>query len=202
MATLKSTFFSFLLLSVTLVCAQEKEKASSDSSSINSQFQDVIENSNNYQDYKVVKQVRLEELQKNTVEEINELNNEIEKTNATIQKQEKELQQLEDNLLETQATLEKANQEKEEINFLGFATNKNTYQTIMWLFVIVLGLILIFFIYKYKSSNAQTKEARKRLEESEADYDDFRQKSLEKQQKLGRMLQDEKNKQAKNGNQP
>ena len=200
MTTLKSKFFFFLFLSLTFVNAQEEEEISSDSSSINSQFQDIIENSNNYQDYKVVKQIRLEQLQKSTVEEINNLNDEIEETNATIQQQKNEIQTLKNNLAETKTALENATQEKDDIIFLGFATEKNTYQTIMWLLLIILVLILVFFIYKYKSSNTQTKEAQKRLAEAEADYDDFRQKSLEKQQKLGRMLQDEKNKQAKNGN--
>ena len=68
----------------------------------------------------------------------------------------------------------------------------------MWVIVFALVLILVFFIYKYKQSNVLTKEAKKNLAENEAEFDEYRKKSLEKQQKLGRQLQDEKNKQNKN----
>jgi len=76
------------------------------------------------------------------------------------------------------------------------ATNKGTYQTTMWVIILALVLILLFFIYKFKNSNVLTKEARKNLAENEAEFEEYRKTALEKQQKLGRMLQDEKNKQA------
>ncbi|WP_121665721.1 coiled-coil domain-containing protein [Mesonia aquimarina] len=197
------TLFCTLFFSLINLYAQnQEEQIQTEDSSINGQFTELIEEANNYQDYKVVKQVRLERLQKNTISEINSLNDEIEEANNTIQQQKKQVEKLSQELSNTKNKLTEANQQKEEINFLGIATDKTTYQSIMWLIVLGLVLILIFFIYKYKSSNAQTKEAKKRLQDAEEDYDDFRKKSLEKQQRLGRMLQDEKNKQSKNGNQP
>ena len=39
-----------------------------------------------------------------------------------------------------------------------------------------------------------TKEAKKRLDDTEKEFDIYKKKALEKEQRLGRLLQDEKNK--------
>jgi len=189
---LKKNLALFCALFFSVILHAQEEQTETNDSSINGQFTELIKDANNYQDYKVVKQIKLERLQQNTVTEINSLNDEIEEANDTIAQQKKEIKKLAQDLSNTQNNLSQANQEKEEINFIGIATDKSTYQSIMWLIVLGLVLILLFFIYKHKNSNAQTKEAKKRLNDVEEDYDDFKKKSLEKQQRLGRMLQDEK----------
>ncbi|HIB37154.1 MAG TPA: hypothetical protein EYO36_06250 [Mesonia sp.] len=188
--------FLTFLLTVNLVIAQEE--AEQEDNSINSQFNEVIDGSNNYQDYKVVKQYKLTQLQKNTVQRIESLNEEIAASNKTIEEQKLKIENLKAELNNTQNNLNQVTEEKDQISFFGIATDKGTYQTIMWVIVFALVLILVFFIYKYKQSNVLTKEAKKNLAENEAEFDEYRKKSLEKQQKLGRQLQDEKNKQNKN----
>ena len=119
-------------------------------------------------------------------------------SNKTIEEQKLKIENLKAELNNTQNNLNQVTEEKDQISFFGIATDKGTYQTIMWVIVFALVLILVFFIYKYKQSNVLTKEAKKNLAENEAEFDEYRKKSLEKQQKLGRQLQDEKNKQNKN----
>ena len=64
--------------------------------------------------------------------------------------------------------------------------------------VAVLALALVFFIFKFKGSNAHTQEARQKLADTEHEYEEYRKKALEKEQKMGRLLQDERNKAVKN----
>ena len=137
-------------------------------------------------------------IQKNTVNRIESLKEEIVTSNKTIEEQKLKIENLKAELNNTQNNLNQVTEEKDQISFFGIATDKSTYQTIMWVIVFALVLILVFFIYKYKQSNVLTKEAKKNLAENEAQFDEYRKKSLEKQQKLGRQLQDEKNKQNKN----
>ena len=47
------------------------------------------------------------------------------------------------------------------------------------------------------SSNILTKQAKKKLEEVENSFESYKHKALEKEQKLGRQLQDERNKSPK-----
>ncbi|TXK80123.1 hypothetical protein [Mesonia sp. K4-1] len=189
-----SSLILFLFLCGSIF-AQEEDSQNIDNS-INAQFTELIEDANNYQEYKVVKHNKLLQLQKNTVNEIEGLNKTIQSSSDTIQNQRKEVAQLQQKLNQTKEDLENVTQEKDDISFLGMATNKGTYQTTMWVIILALVLILLFFIYKFKNSNVLTKEARKNLAENEAEFEEYRKTALEKQQKLGRMLQDEKNKQA------
>ncbi len=165
---------------------------------INEQFEELLESSNNYQDYKVVKQYKLTLLQKNTVNHIDELKTEIDSANVKIAKQQSQIDKLQEKLNTANADLEQVNLEKDQIKFFGLPTDKGTYQTIMWLIVLGLILILLFFIYRFKKSNALTKEAKHKLDENEEEFELYRKKALEKQQILGRQLQDERNKVNKN----
>ncbi|MGO1585280.1 hypothetical protein [Mesonia sp.] len=196
---MKKSFFSFFLvlfLSGSVFAQEEVSQEKEKDNSINAQFTEMIDDANNYQEYKVVKQFKLTQLQKNTVQELESLNKTIKASSDTIQNQRKEIAKLQQKLDGTNEDLASITQEKDDIQFLGVATNKGSYQTTMWVIILTLVLILLFFIYKFKNSNVLTKEARKNLAENEADFEEFRKMSLEKQQKLGRMLQDEKNKQA------
>ena len=51
-----------------------------------------------------------------------------------------------------------------------------------------------FFIMQFKNSNSQTQVAKQNLKIAEDELEELRRKALEKEQKLGRMLQDERNK--------
>jgi hypothetical protein len=60
----------------------------------------------------------------------------------------------------------------------------------------VLGLIvsLLFFIFQFKQSNAITIESKLALKESEKEFDIYKVKALEREQRAMRRLQDELNK--------
>ncbi|MFL0155057.1 hypothetical protein V2714_10940, partial [Tenacibaculum maritimum] len=64
-----------------------------------------------------------------------------------------------------------------------------------WGVITILFISLFFFIYKFKESSALTKEAKNNLAEIEQEFEEHRKKSLEKEQKIRRQLQDEINKQ-------
>jgi hypothetical protein len=53
---------------------------------------------------------------------------------------------------------------------------------------------LFYFIFKFSSSNVLTKEAQNSLLDVEQEFEQHRKKSLEREQKLRRQLQDEVNK--------
>ena len=56
-------------------------------------------------------------------------------------------------------------------------------------------LALTYFIFKFSKSNVLTKEAKSNLIEVEQEFEQHRKKTLEREQKLRRQLQDEINKQ-------
>lgn len=187
----KIIFTLILISSIGNLFAQDSLATSN---FIEDEFDNLIESSNSYQGYKVVDYDALIELRNNTKTHVQKLKNELQEKQGVISEQNDENDSLENNLADTQKELKRVNDEKDAINFLGMPFSKGSYMALMWGIVGVLVLALLFFIYKYKNSHSTTREARQKLKETESEFDAYRAKALEKEQRLGRMLQDEKNK--------
>ncbi len=157
------------------------------------EFTNLIENSNDYQGYKVVDYNDLVNLRNKTTQYFSNLNEEIITQKNTIDQQQDQIAQLKEDLESTDQQLEQVNAEKDAITFLGIPFSKGSYMALMWGIVGILLLALLFFIFRYKKGHAQTVEARNRLHTTDKEFDAYREKALEKEQKLGRQLQDERN---------
>jgi len=171
--------------------AQEIEESENP---VEDEFTRIIEGSNDYQGYKVVDYNDLVKLKQTTANFISILNNEIVTQKNTIDQQQKEVIQLKNNLESTQENLKEVTAEKDAITFLGMPFSKGTYMALMWGIVAALILFLLFFIFQFKKGHVQTSEARNNLIETEKEFEAFKAKSLVKEQRLGRLLQDERNK--------
>ncbi|APY09753.1 tRNA (guanine-N1)-methyltransferase [Seonamhaeicola sp. S2-3] len=198
----QSTFiFLFLLVSLTSLNAQETQQTQSiNDGSINDKFEFVLRKSGNFKGtnglpYEAVKRSMLLSLQKQTNDSINTLKSKLSKSNTTIINQNKEINDLKSNLSKTQATLDNINKEKDSMALFGMQMSKTGYNMLMWTIIAALLALLIFFIYKFKNSNAITKQAKQNLAEIEEEFDEHRRVALEREQKVRRQLQDEINKQ-------
>ncbi len=198
------TPFAFLLIffCVNVGFAQEtpetetpdSEKPSLDKGTISSQFDYVINESNRYQEYKVVKMEWLSKLKSHVADSLKAVQKELETTRQTVTSQKKEIEDLNGQVKNTNENLSSVNNEKNSIEFLGAQTNKSTYKTIMWTIVAGLLALLGFFIYKFNSSNVLTTEAKKAFQELQTEFDNHKKSAREREQKLARQLQDELNK--------
>lgn len=184
-----------LLFSVFQVQAQDSLATETP---VQDEFTKLIEGSNNYQGYKVVDYDKLIELRNNTREYVNDLKQEIIVQKNTVDQQNKQINDLKEQLASTRNDLQKVTEEKDALMFLGMPFSKGGYKAMMWGIVGILLLLLIVLFIKFKSSHTATREARQKLKETEKEFDTYRSKALEKEQRLGRMLQDERNK--TNGN--
>ncbi|MEP0264168.1 hypothetical protein [Dokdonia sp.] len=162
------------------------------------QYDQVIESSGNYNNaakrYKVIERPKLDRYRKQLTDTVIGLKSKITTLNKRIDDQTTEISGLNTSLSSTQKNLESINLEKDSMNFFGSQMSKGSYQTMMWTIAGVLLLGLLLFIFRFKSSNTLTRQAKRKLEELELDFDDYKRKALEKEQKLGRQLQDERNK--------
>lgn len=161
---------------------------------VQDEFTSLIKQSNNYQGYKVVDYDKLIELRNTTRNYITELKEEIIVQKNTVDQQNDEIEKLKADLAATRDDLDRVTKEKDALMFLGMPFSKSGYKGMMWGIVAVLVVILLILFFRYKSSHSATKEARQKLNETEKEFDIYRTKALEKEQRLGRMLQDERNK--------
>jgi chromosome segregation ATPase len=161
------------------------------------QFEELIETSNNYQQYKIIEEVQMNILRKNTYEHIKELNENITSLENSITAKENRMVTLKSEVIALNTRLTYVNSEKDSLNFLGFQTSKGVYNTVVWTILGILTFLFIFMSLRFKSNNTTTKAANKQLQTIEEELEEFRRKSIEKEQKLGRQLQDERNKLSK-----
>jgi hypothetical protein len=183
----------FLLLSCSLL-AQE---SSATDNSIKAQFVNVIDKSNSYKEFKVIKKVKLTRLRKNISDSISKLALEIIYLNTAIENQSVEITTLTSELAKTREDLTVSHGKENGINVFGIKTRKATYNMFMWSVIVSLVMGLLLFVYKFNNSNLGTREAKIKLVETVAEFDEHRQKKLQEQQQLRRKLQDEINKNRK-----
>lgn len=175
-------------------CSYAQEIDQLNKSDIPTKFNIIIENSNNYQDYKVVKKVWLQKLKNQITDSINVSKKEIFDLESKIYDHLKTI----DNLNQKHSVLENeikiVNAEKESFSFLGSQIKKESFKSIFWATTGILLALLLFFIFKYNNSNSITKEANNKLEDLEQEFEEHRRIALEREQKVMRKLQDELNK--------
>jgi uncharacterized protein HemX len=182
-----------LLLSFSFLAQNSVDK----DNSLEGQFVDVIDKSNRFEDYKVIKIFKLAALRKNILDSVTALEDQIAASQKTIDDQQVKIGGLEKSLQDTNENLTLSKEKEDGITFFGAIVKKSTYNSIMWFIIAALLLGLGYFIFKFKNSNTITKEANSKLAETEIEFETHRSKKLEEIQQIRRKLQDEINKNRK-----
>jgi septal ring factor EnvC (AmiA/AmiB activator) len=165
--------------------------------SISNQFEYIIQKSNSYQEYKNVKKSWLYELKAHTLDSLKAVQDDLTVTQNTVDSLVQEIAVLKTNLSETETKLNDTIDEKDNMSLFGIPMSKSNYSMIMWSIIGVLLVLLLVFIYKFRKSNAVTRQSKKALEDIEVEFEEHRRTSLEREQIVRRQLQDELNKQKK-----
>ena len=194
-------FLAGLLLVINPLKAQEQTTQIKDEPTIKGQFETIIRKSTNYRQagkrYEVINIVSLEGLKKNILDTISIANSNILELKATIAENETNISSLNTKLDETTKNLNQLVEEKDSMSFFGVMVSKSTYRIIVWSVIFGLLSFLLFFIYRFKNSNFLTQQAKSALADVEGEFEQHRRRSLEREQKISRELQDEINKNKK-----
>ncbi|MFM1879588.1 MAG: hypothetical protein RLZZ241_2454 [Bacteroidota bacterium] len=153
--------------------------------------------SNNGVRYKVSRTREFEKLRDNISDSLKE-NRKIALTlKQTIDNQNGQINKLKEELTTTTKALSNATNEKDSVNFFGQQITKGTYNLIVWIVLIILSILLGHFIFRFTRSNAITQESKAKLTDLEIEFEDYRRKALEREQRISRQLHDEINKNRK-----
>ncbi len=182
---------TILCIAVLFTASINAQEAVKQDNTIDNQFRTLYKNSNNYQEYKVVKKKDYGVLHTNVLDSVKAFNTLLLNKNATINSQKSTIDKLEkeNSDLSTKLTTSKTNENS--ISLFGILLTKSNYSILLFTIIFILIAGLVTFIYKFKNSNVITSEAKSNLEEVENEFNLFRKKSLEREQKLRRQLQDE-----------
>jgi hypothetical protein len=183
-----------LFLTLTSLFAFSQEIIEN-TNSLEDQFDEVYRKSSNYLTYKVISKERFESLKLNVLDSLSSSKKTISEKDNLLATHKNKIEETNTLLTNTKLELESVLIEKNSISFLGMKLSKIAYNLLLWSIIIILLFGLSFFIIKFFRSNILTKKAKNNSEEVEQEFEIYRKKTLEREQKLRRQLQDEINKQ-------
>jgi hypothetical protein len=156
--------------------------------SLNGQYQYLLSKLYHYQ------QPLVQALWKNLQDSLTSERRKLKAGQTTLTAQTKEIDSLKTDATTKGQTLAEAKAKRDEINLAGISFTKATYNLMMWGLVIVFGLAAAIVIAR---SGAHSREAKYRIklyEELDEEYKTYKAKANEKEKKLARELQTERNK--------
>jgi len=193
---MKSLFLILFLLFIQYTSfSQENNNVVIEDKTLEGQFDKINRISTSYQTYKVISKDKFQKLKNNVLDSIKASNKDLKEQKVLLKNERDNVAKLNAELNKTKEDLKKAQEKENSISLFGFQISKATYNLILWLIIISLALALAFFVFKFSKSNILTKKAKEDLEDVEQEFEVHRKKSLEREQKLRRQLQDEINKQ-------
>lgn len=182
----------FLILTSIFTFSQETIE---NTNSLESQFDEVYRKSSNYKTYKVISKEKFQRLKLNVLDSLMSSKKIISEKDNLLTTYRNKIKEANTLLTNTKLELERAIMEENSISFLRMKLSKVTYNLLLWSIIMILLSGLSFFIIKFLRSNELTKKAKNNSEEVEQEFELYRKKTLEREQKLRRQLQDEINKQ-------
>lgn len=194
---LKAMVLLLVLLQTTILVAQRGNSKEMNKLSLTEQFDYIYKKSSSYQVYKVISKELFLKIKKNTTDSLKFLQNQVENSQKTIDEQSRTIENTNQSLEEANQKIKKLTDEKNSISFLGISFKKGFYNTVLFFIILLLSSLLALFVYKFKNGNQITQKAKKDLNELNDEFEEHRAKSLEREQKVRRELQDFINKSKK-----
>ena len=180
----------FLVVSAPAAHAQIDPPSSN---TLEEQFRSMKENSNSYQEYKVVRETLLNQFYNNVRDSIYTVQQRILEAQNKINAQQQEISRLQEEVETRQEALEQNEYEIAHTQLLGIDIEKETYNYIVWGIILVLLILLAVAILKYKSSNKVAVKKRNEYDTLDQEFIEYKNRSREKETKLMRDLQTERN---------
>ncbi len=196
----KNLVLLFILFSFGTIFSQGKQNQelidkALKTESLENQFTILLDKSPNFQQFKNIKQVNLNKYKKNFKDSLQAISVKFSNAYTKIATQQQEINKLKQEIDKLNNNVSDISKDKDSISFFGTRVSKATYNTILWSLIFGLLATTLLLLFKFRSSNSVTKEAKKSLLDLEEEFEQHRKKALEREQVLRRKLQDEINKQ-------
>jgi len=147
-----------------------------------------------FNDYKVIKISILDGVWKITMDSLQREKAALNTSNTTIAQMKSEVAKAEEKVKQADASLLDSAYERTHLNFLGISMAKSFFVTMMLILVagLLIGLLTVLGSLKVLRKTAKEKDLT--IFSLTSEFDEFRKKALQKEMKISRELQDERNK--------
>jgi hypothetical protein len=191
----KNHFLPFVLLSVFVTgAANAQDTLLSTDHSLSGQYKDLLQKSKrNDQGFEIINPERLQSFHKNVTDSLNSNRQKLAEAQSKLKNQNAAINSLNAGLKTKEENLTKSENMINTIGFLGIQINKSTYNMVMWGVVLLLAAILAFTLFQSVSYRKEARYRIKLFEDLSEEFQAYKVKANDKEKKLARELQTEKN---------
>lgn len=191
------TIFYFLFIALLLNFANAEAQIDSTKNNdptLNGQYQFMLSRSKNSWGSKLINPLRLNALWKSVNDTLQKERKELKSLKLQLQTQATNISALKKEVSGKESSLADSHAKVDEISFLGIPFSKTTYNIMVWSIISILGAglaIVIFSTARYRTEATYRTDL---YQEVADEFQAYKVKAKEKEMKLARELQDERNK--------
>jgi hypothetical protein len=182
-----------LIMSAGAFAQSASDALKSDNQTLRERYLVMKSKSQNYQDYKVIKENLLDSWWKIVIDSVQAKQTAIRTAQANINKLQAELDQNKQLLKEKEASMQDVVYSSTHIKVLGIDFDKAFFAGLVGSIILILGLAIAVIVYTLKMNRNNLKEKADLANEISREFEEYKRKAMEKQTKLSRELQNERN---------
>jgi peptidoglycan hydrolase CwlO-like protein len=167
--------FSIMLIIVTNGKGQTTLPEELTRNTIKEQIKYIEEKTRIYENYRAIREDMFQKINKNILDSLSAGKNKIAGLNNVISSLKQKNDSLKTSLETTKTTLEETTRTKNSIGVFGMNINKNVYNSIMWIVVAGLVLVLVIGFLVFKKILQANISTKKELKELRDEFEDYRQ---------------------------
>jgi chromosome segregation ATPase len=184
-----------IIVSGSLAYSQPASKAVEDKNlNLNERFQEMKSGSQTFKDYKVIKESVLDKVWVITADTIKRKEQRLSDAKSQIASLQEELKSTRNSMEAQQASIKDVIYDSTHISVLGIPFPKGIFLILAAAIIGGLAFALSLFLARMKMLNGQVKEKALIADAITNEFEEFKKKAMEKQTKLSRELQNERNK--------
>lgn len=183
--------FLFLILSAGVFAQQDSTKNTDPT--LQGQYRFMLSKSKTLNGYKLVNPSRLATLWQNVTDSLNAQKRLISHSKNAAGSQAETIGKLKAEIETKDEALATKDGQINEIRFIGIPFSKGTYNVMVWAIIIGLALALAVIVLTSAKNIREAKYRRQLYDEIADEYQAYKTKATEKERKLARELQDERN---------
>ncbi|MES2416856.1 MAG: hypothetical protein V4541_01650 [Bacteroidota bacterium] len=161
--------------------------------SLKGQYQFMLSRSKSVNGYKLINPYRLTTVWQSVSDTLRKERVELKNSKNKIAEQQKIINNLNSEIAGKETSLNTSLAKIDEIRFLGLSFTKSVYNIIVWSIIIVLAIALFVVIARSAKNILEARHRTQLYDEVAAEYQNYKTKANEKERKLARELQDERN---------
>lgn len=151
-------------------------------------------NSQTFQDYKVIKENILDAVWKITMDSLSKRDGQLAEANTKVNSLQNDLKRIQSELKAKEDSMTDVLFASTHISVLGRGVTKKTFLIIVATAVIALGALIVLLLVNLRSMQVFVSESNLIVKSITEEFEEFKRNALDKQSKLSRELQTERNK--------